>query len=268
MQATDTASSLSKSDREQMLASVEKMICKAVVNSSIPERERDDARQAARMELWKASGRFDPNGKAKWSTLAGSIIPKVLSSFRDKLPLARPRADYPNELGETAERHTDTDEPTPEDVRDLHAAVRRTLFADALSALDSPTGKMRQVVEAIVVRGLTADQYALQTGQELKMVVLTLRSAIGKLAMAGVVPPGSAERYGTSPLMRGRQFAKNSHDAEDKRTGRSDSTPGFSLKQLSDLSGIPEDAVMKLVNALGVTGSAPTAPASSAASAA
>src|SRR5262245_16339323 len=72
---------LTEKERADLLASVEALVRRAVKDARIPMGDRDDAEQECRLEVWKASARYDP-AVAEFTTFATSVIRRKLADLR------------------------------------------------------------------------------------------------------------------------------------------------------------------------------------------
>jgi RNA polymerase sigma factor (sigma-70 family) len=188
----------SRTEREAMLASVQKLIKAEVKRAKIPKRHQEDVEQECNLALWPLTERFDPTRGTKWSTYAVGCLRNVLKSWmaqnrcedqgavvciggarafddlwRDAEPDPR-TADEP--LG--AEDGADSDT-----VGALANAVRRKLAAGILDQLGSG---WRRLVERVAFDGLTADQIAEQDGVPVKVVRCNLKNALRHLCKLGL----------------------------------------------------------------------------------
>jgi RNA polymerase sigma factor (sigma-70 family) len=233
------APKLSDDDRTMLIAGVDKLIKRTVRGSLVPRREWDDVCQDIRLELWKASARFDP-ARAKFTTfsvtVARNFIRRRCHQFHDANPAGVvPHPLDPNGDGEDGWHRVPGSEPDPLDaiiaaeeeatgddlgagVGDLLRAIRAQAFEERLSLLGP--GK-RRLVEMVVLDGLSPQQIADRLGHPLKVVrtnlLLAVRQLNGERPPNGERSPPEARRSG---LDRHREAIRAAIEADPKASNR------------------------------------------------
>ena len=240
-----------EADRAKALASVEKMICRAVTSSGLPSQEWDDAISDVRMRLWEVSARFDPAGASKFSTWAHLACKRFVAAFRDdhfRAPLSR-AASVDDLDARVPDPRSLIDPDDGDDLDDaagpLAAAVRRQLFAGVLADLGPGH---RRLIEMVAFDGLTVGQVADLIGQPVKSVKTNLLNAISRLAAAGHVPADLAKTFGLdaaalaaradTPRVKATAKARRALVAEELARGRT-------TKQIAADLGEPVTAVQR-----------------------
>src|SRR5262245_53196083 len=73
---------LSEEERADKLASLDRWIYKAMRDAKGPAREREDVAQELRLEIWKASAKFDPSRGIEFITFASGVMRSKLAELR------------------------------------------------------------------------------------------------------------------------------------------------------------------------------------------
>jgi len=194
----------SHAEREELLASVQRMILKFSNAKALPPSEREDLASELTLRLWKASDKYDMDGSASWSTFAHhacGIVTRafVADYFKDR--------DLLNKAGRLSEIIVDPHTDDTSDLAGLEPAdaefvnradreLRRGVFVETLAVLKPAS---RRVVEMIAIDKLTINQVAHQLGQKPAIVGLTIKAAIGTLVRAGKLTPEFMRSVGADP---------------------------------------------------------------------
>jgi RNA polymerase sigma factor (sigma-70 family) len=187
-----------REERERMLADVDKMVRSIVTRAELSAEDREDFAQAARLELWEATEKWNPNGAARWPTYANVCITRVVARLKsaqrsrgevhaddwDKMP------DRPAER-RASDLDSDDEEAEGETAAELFTAIQRVLTDGLLDAVTAThageaTLSARRLVEAIAFDGLTVRDLAIQSGQPEKVVRANLKNAIRTLQRRGL----------------------------------------------------------------------------------
>jgi RNA polymerase sigma factor (sigma-70 family) len=187
-------------ERERMLAEVDKLVRSIVTKAGLSAEDREDAEQAARLELWAATEQWNPARGVKWVTYAHTCITRVVNRLKSaQLSRGEVHTDewdkFPDRANERAggRQHDDEDEDGGETAAELFAAVQRVLAEGLLDAVTSPntipdeaTLTARKLIESIAFDGLTVRDLAIQTGHQEKAVRVNLKNAIRTLQRRGL----------------------------------------------------------------------------------
>jgi RNA polymerase sigma factor (sigma-70 family) len=188
----------SRTEREAMLASVQKLIRAEIARAGVPKRHREDCEQECALTLWPLTEKFDPTRGTKWSTYAVGCLRNTLKNWMAKhrcedqgtvVSIGGARAFDDLWRDVEPDSRTNDEPPEAEDGTDSEAvgalanAVRRKLAA---SILDKLGAGWRRLVERVAFDGLSADQIAEQDGVPVKVVRCNLKNALRHLCKLGL----------------------------------------------------------------------------------
>lgn len=227
---------LPPSERERLLASVDKWICRVVNGAGLPAAEVEDVIQDCRLEVWKASERFDPARGIAFTTFAGHVVRRRLAEFRrNKATHGGPAAvhpEVPESIPDPAGWDGNVDDGTeaafgPEDA-DMEARIRALAAGEWLSVL---TDSQKRLFELVALRGLTAPQAAAQIGVKLSIVEIALRGIVKKIE--GHLSPALAAKLekwkaddAVAPARKARYAKGREWKPKEKRPAAEKPDPG------------------------------------------